>query len=313
MVLSPSVIFPPVWTVKTSLLEAHRVGDAPVRHHLGAADRLHCALRGAAASAGTASGRRDQDGDARRWRAARTCVVTFVPFCPPEAAVGGAVPKLGAVCPPVKLSVCIWGAPCLLGATVCPSAAPRRQPRGGTRVIRKEDRARYDPRHERQRLGDRLAGDRVEDPDRRPALAGVVGDQGPARARAGGRRRRLARPRSAPASAPAPAAAPAPWPARRTGAAAASARSGRVADAAAHPSVAFGPWRASTSREARLPPGRCSCRRSASCARTSPSTRAATRLVGAISIVLVVGAIGTAIYLSATEEHEPKGEHAAGE
>ena len=44
-----------------------------------------------------------------------------------------------------------------------------------------------------------------------------------------------------------------------------------------------------------------------------PSTRAATRLVGAISIVLVVGAIGTAIYLSATEEHEPKGEHAAGE
>ena len=45
-----------------------------------------------------------------------------------------------------------------------------------------------------------------------------------------------------------------------------------------------------------------------------PSTRGATRLVGAISIVLVVGAVGTAIYLSATEEHEPKGgEHAAGE
>jgi hypothetical protein len=44
-----------------------------------------------------------------------------------------------------------------------------------------------------------------------------------------------------------------------------------------------------------------------------PSTRAATRLVGAISVVLVVSAIGTAIYLSATEEHEPKGEHAAGE
>ena len=44
-----------------------------------------------------------------------------------------------------------------------------------------------------------------------------------------------------------------------------------------------------------------------------PSTRAATRLVGAISIVLVIGAIGTAVYLSATEEHEPKGEHAAGE
>ena len=45
-----------------------------------------------------------------------------------------------------------------------------------------------------------------------------------------------------------------------------------------------------------------------------PSTRNATRLVGAISIVLVVTAIGTAIYLSATEEeHEPKGGHAAAE
>jgi hypothetical protein len=43
-----------------------------------------------------------------------------------------------------------------------------------------------------------------------------------------------------------------------------------------------------------------------------PSTRRATRLVGAISIVLVIGAIGTAIYLSATEEHEAGGEeHAA--
>jgi hypothetical protein len=44
-----------------------------------------------------------------------------------------------------------------------------------------------------------------------------------------------------------------------------------------------------------------------------PSSRNATRLVGAISLVLVIGAIGSAIYLSATEEHEPKGEHAAGE
>ena len=44
-----------------------------------------------------------------------------------------------------------------------------------------------------------------------------------------------------------------------------------------------------------------------------PSTPAATRLVGAISVVLVVGAIGTAIYLSATEEHEQKGGHAAAE
>jgi hypothetical protein len=44
-----------------------------------------------------------------------------------------------------------------------------------------------------------------------------------------------------------------------------------------------------------------------------PSTPRATRLVGAISIVLVVTAIGLAIYLSATEEHEKGGgeEHAA--
>jgi hypothetical protein len=44
-----------------------------------------------------------------------------------------------------------------------------------------------------------------------------------------------------------------------------------------------------------------------------PSTRAATRLVGAISVVLVLGAVGSAIYLSATHEHEPKGGHAAAE
>ena len=43
-----------------------------------------------------------------------------------------------------------------------------------------------------------------------------------------------------------------------------------------------------------------------------PATPGATRLVGAISIVLVVTAIGLAIYLSATEDHEPGGEeHAA--
>ena len=41
-----------------------------------------------------------------------------------------------------------------------------------------------------------------------------------------------------------------------------------------------------------------------------PATPGATRLVGVISVVLVVAAIGSAIYLSATEEHEPKGEHA---
>jgi hypothetical protein len=43
-----------------------------------------------------------------------------------------------------------------------------------------------------------------------------------------------------------------------------------------------------------------------------PATPGATRLVGAISVVLVVAAIGLAIYLSATEEEEPGGEeHAA--
>jgi hypothetical protein len=42
-----------------------------------------------------------------------------------------------------------------------------------------------------------------------------------------------------------------------------------------------------------------------------PSTPGATRLVGAISVLLVIAAIGTAIYLSATEEHEPSGEEHA--
>ena len=43
-----------------------------------------------------------------------------------------------------------------------------------------------------------------------------------------------------------------------------------------------------------------------------PGSAGATRLVGAISVLLVVAAIGSAIYLSATEEeHEPEGEHAA--
>jgi hypothetical protein len=43
-----------------------------------------------------------------------------------------------------------------------------------------------------------------------------------------------------------------------------------------------------------------------------PSTPRTARLVGAISIVLVLTAIGLAIYLSATEEEEPSGgEHAA--
>jgi hypothetical protein len=43
-----------------------------------------------------------------------------------------------------------------------------------------------------------------------------------------------------------------------------------------------------------------------------PRTAGATRLVGAISFVLVIAAVGSAIYLSATEEHEPGGEEHAG-
>ena len=39
-----------------------------------------------------------------------------------------------------------------------------------------------------------------------------------------------------------------------------------------------------------------------------PGTPAATRLVAAISIVLVVATIGLAIYLAANEEHEKGGE-----
>ena len=43
-----------------------------------------------------------------------------------------------------------------------------------------------------------------------------------------------------------------------------------------------------------------------------PATRGATRLVGAISVVLVVATIGLAIYLSAHEEHQKgEAEHAA--
>ena len=43
-----------------------------------------------------------------------------------------------------------------------------------------------------------------------------------------------------------------------------------------------------------------------------PATPRATRLVAAISILLVAATIGLAIYLSATEEHEKGGaEHAA--
>jgi hypothetical protein len=45
---------------------------------------------------------------------------------------------------------------------------------------------------------------------------------------------------------------------------------------------------------------------------TFPATRGATRLVGAISVVLVVATITLAIYLSAHEEHEKGGaEHSA--
>ncbi len=46
-----------------------------------------------------------------------------------------------------------------------------------------------------------------------------------------------------------------------------------------------------------------------------PGSDGAARLVGLISVVLVIAAIGTAIYLSATAEHggEGEGEHAAAE
>jgi hypothetical protein len=42
-----------------------------------------------------------------------------------------------------------------------------------------------------------------------------------------------------------------------------------------------------------------------------PSTPRATRLVAAVSIVLVLATIGLAIYLSANEEHEKGGEEHA--
>ena len=42
-----------------------------------------------------------------------------------------------------------------------------------------------------------------------------------------------------------------------------------------------------------------------------PRTTNAARLVGAISVVLVLAAIGSAIYLSATEEHDAGGEEHA--
>ena len=41
-----------------------------------------------------------------------------------------------------------------------------------------------------------------------------------------------------------------------------------------------------------------------------PATDGATRLVSAISVVLTILAIGSAIYTGATEEHEPSEEHA---
>jgi hypothetical protein len=42
-----------------------------------------------------------------------------------------------------------------------------------------------------------------------------------------------------------------------------------------------------------------------------PTTDGAARAVGLISVVLCLAAIGTAIYTSATEEHESEEEHAA--
>jgi hypothetical protein len=43
-----------------------------------------------------------------------------------------------------------------------------------------------------------------------------------------------------------------------------------------------------------------------------PRTTGAARLVSAVSIVLVLGAIGTAIYFSATQDHGPSDEEHAG-
>ena len=42
-----------------------------------------------------------------------------------------------------------------------------------------------------------------------------------------------------------------------------------------------------------------------------PATDGAARTVGLISVVLCLAAIGTAIYTSATEEHDSEEEHAA--
>jgi hypothetical protein len=42
-----------------------------------------------------------------------------------------------------------------------------------------------------------------------------------------------------------------------------------------------------------------------------PSTEGAARVVGLVSVVLCLAAVGTAIYTSATEEHEPEEEEAA--
>ena len=160
---------------------------------------------------------------------------------------------------------------------------------------------------ERQRLGNRLARGSSQASGDSPALDRLVGDQGPA-SRDGGRgRRRIARPRHEAASPRPPAAAAAARAARSsgTGGACAGPRS-RAPRAAPSPSVAFRAWKASTSSAVRSRSGRSSCRSSGSPARTSRDQAAPTRLVGVISIVLVVGAIGTAIYTGATEEHEPR-------
>jgi hypothetical protein len=42
-----------------------------------------------------------------------------------------------------------------------------------------------------------------------------------------------------------------------------------------------------------------------------PASAGTARVVSVISIILVLGAVGTGIYLSATVEHEPEEEHAA--
>ena len=205
MVSSTSVSFPPVWMVTQVAVEVHPVGDAPVRHHRCLADRLHSCVPGCSGQRRDRDSRRDHDCERADGQARETCVVTFVPFRPPAAALEGRCQARCGLSPRQTL-VLIWGLALSPGATVCRSrrrvVSLRVEPASSERttLLAGSDPG-YDPPHERQCLGDRVARDRVEGPDRGAAVHRVVGHQGPAGCRAAGRRRRLARP--GPASAPA--------------------------------------------------------------------------------------------------------------